>query len=64
MDDKAKLLKKAKKVREKMIEEYVRLFSACNCAYPLRKLRNGSGHSDDCPAHKMYKEDKEVFDED
>jgi hypothetical protein len=62
-EDKHKLLKKAKKVREKLLEEYARMLNACNCMYPIRKLRNGSGHSDDCPAHVLYKEDREVFDE-
>jgi hypothetical protein len=64
MDDKQKKLAKAKKVREKMLEEYKRLFEACNCEWPIRKLRNGSGHSDDCPAHLLHKQDREVWDED
>ena len=63
-DEERKLLKKAKRVREKLLEEYARSLSACSCLYPLRKNRNGSGHSDDCPAHLLYLEDKKVFDED
>lgn len=65
MDDseKQKLLKKAKRVREKLIEEHTRLLGACNCMYPIRKLRNGSGHSDDCPAHKLWDEDREALED-
>lgn len=63
MDDDKKQLAKAKRVREKLLEEHARLLNACNCMYPLRKLRNGSGHSDSCPAHQMHLEDKSVFDE-
>ena len=62
-DKKKKLLVKAKKVRVKLLEEYARSLNACNCMYPLRKMRNGSRHSDDCPAHQMYLEDKKIFDE-
>jgi hypothetical protein len=63
MDDKEKqkLLKKAKRVREKLLEEHARLLNACNCMYPIRKLRNGSGHSDDCPAHALWKADDDVL---
>jgi hypothetical protein len=63
MDDKQKRLKKAQKVRDKLLEEYKRIFDACKCEWPVRKLRNGSGHSDDCPAHALYKADKDIWDQ-
>lgn len=61
--EKKKRLAKAKKVREKLLEEYKRMFDACKCEWPVRKNRNRSGHSDDCPAHLLYLEDRKVFDE-
>ena len=62
--DRQKRIAKAKKVREKMLEEYKRIFDACKCEWPIRKLRNGSGHSDDCPAHVLWQEDRDILEAD
>lgn len=34
----------------------VRQLKACTCLYPVKVYRNGSGHADDCPAHKIFTE--------
>jgi hypothetical protein len=63
IDDQKKKLAKAKRMREKMLEEYARMLNACACLWPIRKNRNGSGHSDDCPAHKLWEEDREALED-
>lgn len=34
--------------------EIVQEATECNCKWPDVRYRNGSGHSEDCPAHQRY----------
>lgn len=34
--------------------EMLAQISVCVCAWPLRRIRNGSEHTLDCPAHRVW----------
>ena len=58
-----KELAKAKRARERRLASITAKLQACNCMFPIRVLRNGSGHSDDCPAHALYMKEREEREE-
>lgn len=51
-----KVLARAKRVRDRRLARTTALFAACNCEWPIRNLRNGSGHSSQCPAHALHQQ--------
>lgn len=59
MKDPKKQLERAKRAREKGIARLTALYSACNCAWPLERLRNRSGHASECPANALHEKFRE-----
>lgn len=53
-------LAKAKKRRAEMVAR----ISACECEWPVRVNRNGSGHDRGCPAHVLWEQHHDGEDDD
>ncbi len=45
--------RRALNVRAKKLARLTVLYQSCKCCWPIKRMRNWSGHAESCPSHEL-----------